>query len=155
VDDPSDPGWYFEDFEVGQTLTTLGRTITETDLVNFVTFGGLFEELFINAEFAKKNSLFKGRVVPGLLILVVAEGLYVQSGRTHHARAYLGLDELRLLAPVICGDTISMRATVEAARPSKSRPDTGVLTLSHKVANQNGVDVISYATNRLIERRPT
>lgn len=150
-----DRGWYLEDFEVGQTLTTMGRTITETDLVNFVALGGIFEELFINAEFAKKKSLFNGRVVPGLLVLVVAEGLYVQSGRTHHARAYLGLDELRLLAPVVCGDTITMRVTVKAARPSKSRPDTGVLTLSHVVVNQDGVETLSYTTNRLIERRAT
>lgn len=155
MDSANDPGWYFEDFEVGQTLTTMGRTITETDLVNFVGFGGIFEELFINAEFAKKNSLFNGRVVPGLLVLVVAEGLYVQSGRTHHARAYLGLDALRFLAPVICGDTVSMRATVAAVRPSNSRPDTGVLTLSHVVVNQDGIETISYTTNRLIERRAT
>src|ERR1700722_1711857 len=141
------PGWFLEDFVVGQTLTTMGRTITETDIVNFVTLGGIFEELFINVEFAKKNSLFNGRVVPGLLVLVIAEGLYVQTGRTHKARAYLGLDELRFLSPVVCGDTITMRATVEATRPSNSRPTTGVLTLVHHIVNQNGVDVVSYTTN--------
>jgi acyl dehydratase len=153
VANANDPGWYLEDFEVGQTLTTMGRTITETDIVDFVALGGIFEELFINAEYAKTKSLFNGRVVPGLLVLVVAEGLFVLSGRTHHARAYLGLDALRLLAPVLCGDTVSMRATVEAVRPSNSRPDTGVLTLSHLVVNQDGVETVSYMTNRLIERR--
>lgn len=154
MDDRNDAGWYLEDFEVGQASRTMGRTITETDLVNFVTFGGIFEELFLNAEFAKKNSLFNGRVVPGLLILVVAEGLYIQTGRTHRARAFLGLDDLRFRAPVVCGDTIKMLATVIEARPSKSRPDTGVLTLSHRVVNQDDEEVVSYTTNRLVERRP-
>ena len=151
--DALDRGWYLEDFEVGQTLTTMGRTVTEADLVNFVNFGGIFEELFINAEFARKDSLFKGRVVPGLLILVFAEGLYVQSGLTHHARAYLGLDQLRFVAPVVCGDTIYLRVTVTSVRPSISRPDTGVLSLVHSVVNQEHVEVVSYVTNRLILRR--
>jgi acyl dehydratase len=154
MDEKYDMGWYLQDFEVGQTSRTMGRTITETDLVNFVTFGGIFEELFLNAEFAKKNSLFHGRVVPGLLILVVAEGLYIQTGRTHHARAFLGLDDLRFTAPVVCGDTITMHATVIEARPSKSRPDTGVLTLSHRVVKQDEIEVVSYTTNRLVECRP-
>ena len=82
-----DSGWYFEDFEVGQVDRTIGRTVTEADLVNFVTFGGIFEEIYHQRRVrAEEDSLFKGRVVPGLLILVVAEGLYVQTGHTHHGR---------------------------------------------------------------------
>jgi acyl dehydratase len=145
--------WYFDDFEVGQVHTTMGRTVTEADLVNFVTFSGIFEEIFINAEYARRNSLFEGRVVPGMLILVVAEGLYVQTGHTHHGRAFLGLDELRIAAPVLCGDTIHAEVSVESARPSGSRPGHGILTMSHKVLNQNGIQVMSYKTTRLLEAR--
>jgi acyl dehydratase len=149
-----DRGWYFEDFEVGQLHATMGRTVTEADLVNFVTFGGFFESLFINAEYAKSSSLFKGRVVPGTMILVVAEGLYIQTGHTHHGRALLGLDELRIAAPVVCGDTISMQLRVEAARGSNGHPDHGIITLAHSVHNQLDVEVMSYKTVRMIERRP-
>ena len=145
--------WYFDDFSVGDVHTTMGRTITETDLVTFVTFAGIFEELFINAEFAREQSLFQGRAVPGLLILVVAEGLYVQTGRSHNGRAYLGLDELRIVAPVVCGDTIRVDITVEEARPSESRPGFGVLVMRHRVRNQNDVEVMSYKTARLLARR--
>jgi len=151
----ADHTWYFDDFEVGQVHTTMGRTVTETDLVNFVTFAGIFEEVFINAEYAKSSSLFKGRAVPGLLILVVAEGLYVQTGHTHHGRAYLGLDELRLSAPVLCDDTIHAEVSVESARLSRSRPGHGILAMRHRVLNQNGVEVMSYKTTRLLACRPS
>lgn len=151
----ADHDWYFDDFEVGQVHTTMGRTVTEADLVNFVTFAGIFEEIFINAEYAKTKTLFKGRVVPGLLILVVAEGLYVQTGHTHQGRAYLGLDELRLSAPVLCGDTIHVEVSVESARTSRGRPGHGILTMRHKVLNQKGIEVISYKTNRLLACRPS
>lgn len=149
-----DDGWYFDDFEVGELHTTMGRTVTETDLVNFVTLGGIFEEVFINAEYARNNSLFKGRVVPGMLILVIAEGLYVQTGHTHHGRAFLGLDDLRITAPVVCGDTISVQLQVDSTRVSGSHPDHGIVTLAHRVLNQRGDEVMAYKTARLIERRP-
>ncbi len=151
----ADHDWYFDDFEVGQVQTTMGRTVTEADLVNFVTFGGIFEEIFINAEYAKTKTLFEGRVVPGLLILVVAEGLYVQTGHTHQGRAYLGLDELRLTAPVLCGDTIRAEVSVESARPSEGRPGHGILAMRHRVLNQKGVEVMSYKTTRMLACRPS
>ena len=146
--------WWFDDFEVGHVTTTMGRTVTEGDIVNFVTFGGIFEELFINEHFARERSLFKGRAAPGLLALILAEGLYTLTGRTHHGRALLGLDELRLTAPVVAGDTIHAEVTVLEARPSGSRPGFGVLTLNHSVLNHEGVEVMRYRTVRLLESRP-
>jgi acyl dehydratase len=150
----SDREWWFDDFEVGQVTRTMGRTVTETDIVGFVTFAGIYEELFINAHFARDKSLFKGRAAPGLLALVFSEGLYTLTGRTHHGRALLGLDELRLTAPVIAGDSIHAEVTVVEARESRSRPGFGVLTLAHKVVNQDGVEVMRYRTVRLLERQP-
>lgn len=148
------PEWYFEDFVVGEVTATMGRTVTEADIVNFVTFGGIFEELFINTEWARRHSLFKGRAAPGLLALVFAEGLYVQTGHTRHGRALLGLDELRLTAPVTAGDTVHAEVAVAQARPSRNHPEHGVVTLEHRVLNQDGVEVMRYRTSRLIERRP-
>ena len=133
----------------------MGRTVTETDLVNFVTLGGIFEETFINAEYARSGSLFGGRVVPGLLILVIAEGLYVQTGHTRQGKAYLGLDELRITAPVLCSDTIHAEVSVESARRSKSRPDHGILAMRHQVINQKGIEVMSYQTTRMLACRPS
>jgi acyl dehydratase len=149
-----DHHWYFDDFEVGQVHTTMGRTVTEADIVNFVTFGGIFEEIFINVEYAKSNTLFKGRVAPGLLILVVAEGLYVQTGHTHQGRAFLGLDDLRIKAPVLCGDTLHVEVEVESTRPSNGHPGNGIVALAHRVLNQDDVEVMSYKTTRMLAGRP-
>ena len=151
----ADHDWYFDDFEVGQVHTTMGRTVTEADIVNFVTFGGIFEEIFINAEYAKSNSLFKGRVAPFLLSLVFAEGLYIQTGHTHKGRAFLGLEELRMTSPVFCGDTIHVEVSVESARRSEGRPGNGILAMRHKVLNQNRVEVMSYKTTRMLACRPS
>ena len=145
--------WYYEDFEVGQTHTTMGRTLTEADVMTFVGFAGIWEEIFINEQYAREKTIFKARVVPGLCILVVVEGLYVLTGHTHHGRAYLGMDELRLVAPVVCGDTIRAEVTVESMRPTK-RPGHGILTLRHRVLNQDDVEVMTYKTTRMMERRP-
>jgi len=131
----------------------MSRTVTEYDIVNFVTWAGIFEETFINADFARGETLFKARVAPGFLALVLAEGLYVLSGHTHHGRALLGIDEVRLTAPVTAGDTIYAEVTVLEVRPSASRPGNGVVTLAHSVRKGEGVEVMHYRTSRLIEGR--
>ena len=147
--------WYFEDFQPGDVTRTIARTVTETDIVNFVTFAGIFEETFINAEFAREQTLFKARVAPGFLAFVLAEGLYVQSGHTHHGRALLGVDEMRLTAPVTVGDTIHAEVAVVEARPSQGHPGHGVVTFAHSVRKSDGTEVMRYRTVRLIEARPT
>jgi len=146
--------WYFEDFTEGKTVRTMGRTVTETDIVNFVTLGGIFEELFINVEF-EQNKVVGGRVVPAMLVLTIAEGLYIQTGHTHAGRAFLGLDELRFTAPTKANDTLWVDVTVVSARPSSSRPGHGVVVLAHNVVNQRGESVANYRTSRMLESRPS
>jgi acyl dehydratase len=146
--------WYFEDFEVGQVHTTMGRTLAEADVMTFVGFTGIFEQIFINAEYAREQTIFGRRVVPGLCILVVVEGLYVLTGHTHPGKAFLGLDELKINTPVACGDTIHAEVTVESVRPSSKHEGHGVMALRHHVLNQDGVEVMSYKTVRLMECRP-
>jgi acyl dehydratase len=146
--------WYFEDFEVGQVHTTMGRTLAEADVMTFVGFTGIFEQIFINAEYAREQTIFGRRVVPGLCILVVVEGLYVLTGHTHHGKAFLGLDELKIDTPVTCGDTIHAEVTVESVRPSSKQEGHGVMALRHRVFNQDGAEVMSYKTVRLMECRP-
>ena len=78
----------------------------------------------------------------------------VLTGHTHHGRAFLGLDELKIVAPVACGDTIRAQVTVESVRLSDSREGHGVMTLRHRVINQDDAEVMSYKTARLMECRP-
>jgi acyl dehydratase len=149
-----DHGWFFDDFIPGQRHTSMGRTVTETDIVSFVTLCGIFEELFLNVE-QQDNTILEGRVAPGMLVLAYAEGLYIQTGHTHAGRAFLGLDELRLTAPTCSGDTLRVTVTVEETRPSASRPGHGIVTLRHSVTNQKDVEVLTYRTTRLLQARPT
>lgn len=151
---PSDPGWHLEDFEVGQSHSTMARTITEADLVAFVGLGGFFEEIFITAAPSGPTALGPGRVVPGLLTLVFAEGLYVLTGRVRNGLALLSLADVTWTAPVKCGDTIRSVITVESTRRSESRPDRGIVTTGHRVVDSSDSEVLRYRTSRLIRARP-
>src|SRR5512132_3992014 len=101
---PADP--YLEDFSVGQTMTTMRRTVAEPDLLAFVQLTGLFEELWLDAGKAAATGLYAGRLVPGYLTMTVAEGLVVLAGWMRNAVGMLGVTDVKWLAPVVCGDTI-------------------------------------------------
>jgi acyl dehydratase len=68
-------GLHFEDLPVGRTLRTIGRTVTEPDIVNFINCTGLLEVLFTNLEFLRHESDIKGRPAPAALAYTFAEGL--------------------------------------------------------------------------------
>jgi oxepin-CoA hydrolase/3-oxo-5,6-dehydrosuberyl-CoA semialdehyde dehydrogenase len=67
--------------------------------------------------------------------------------------AFLGLDELRLLAPVSPGDTIRVQVTVTEARTSR-QPGRGIVTARHAVCNQDGATVMTFRITRLVASRP-
>lgn len=146
--------WWFEDHVPGSSVQTMARTVTDADIVNFVTLGGIFEPLFIDAHHAD-NKLLSGRVAPAMLVLTFAEGLYILTGHTTAGRAFLGLDALRLTAPTRAGDSIHAVVTVESARESSSRPGHGVVELRHEVFNHEATQLMTYRTTRLIEMRPS
>jgi acyl dehydratase len=144
-------GLRWEDMTVGDTLLTSGRTITEADLVAFVTASGFFEPLFLDAR-GRDDGPYEGRLVPGALTFVFAEGLVIQTGVIHGTGlAFLGTD-LRVLAPVYVGDTIEVTVVVAEARASRT-PGRGVVTTTNTVRNQHGDDVLVYSPVRLIRGR--
>jgi acyl dehydratase len=145
---------YFEDFFEGQELTTRGRTVFDHDIGALVALAGLYEELFMNREYYEKQSVFGRRVAPGLLTLTLAEGL-VMSEEWYRGTglAFLGLDELRLHAPVSPGDTLRVHLSVVEARPSR-QPGRGVVTARHVVRNQDDATVMTFRITRLVAGRP-
>lgn len=146
-------GRYFEDFQVGEVIQTMGRTVTETDLVNFIGVSGMFEELFINREFAENESIYRRRLVPGALTYAIQEGLSVQLGLIHRTGlAFLGL-ELRIPAPTLVGDTIHVEIETIDKRETRQR-DRGVVTFRHTVKNQRDETVMVADIKRMIQRRP-
>ena len=147
-------GLYFEDLEVGDVATTMSRTITEADIVNFMGVSGIFEELHMSVEYIKKNSMFGQRVSPGPLTFIIAEGLAIQVGLIHHTgMALLGINEMRWPAPTYCGDTITVSMEVISKRES-SKPDRGVVVFKHTVRKQDGAVVLEMDKVRLMRRRP-
>jgi acyl dehydratase len=143
-------GLFFEDFTVGYQFRTRGRTVTETDLVNFVNLAWFTEELFTNRE-EREGMLLQGRVVPGALVYSYAEGLLMPSIQDN-GLAFLGA-EIKIPAPTFVGDTIHVECEVMMARPS-SKPGRGVVQTMNKVTKQTGEVVLTYNPSRLIKVRP-
>lgn len=143
---------YFEDFEIGATSTSRGRTVTEADIVNFAGLSGDFVELHMNEEYAAKGP-FGRRIAHGLLVLSISSGLGV---RMHDLSdtiiAYYGIDRLRFVKPTFIGDTV--RVIKKVVDKLEKQPDRGVLTFETNVVNQNGEPVIVYTDKLMLRRRP-
>ena len=145
-------GLTFDDHKVGATYRTLGRTISETDIVNFVNTAGLIEPLFMDMEYVKKQSVFGTRAAPGTLTFAISEGLVIQTGLIHGtAMAWLG-GEVRVVAPVLAGDTIRVEIEVADKRETK-KADRGIVTYKHRVLNQRDETVMELTLQRMIRRK--
>jgi acyl dehydratase len=144
-------GKYFEEFEPGQESTSAGRTITETDIVNFAALTGDWNEIHTNKELAARGP-FGQRIAHGALVFSVATGLSVRMGQTNDTViAFYGLDRLRFVKPVFIGDTIRVRQRVEGK--SERDDKSGIVTFLNEVMNQNEVVVVSYTAKVLLKRR--
>jgi acyl dehydratase len=145
-------GLFFEDLPVGRTFKTIGRTVTEADITNFVNSTGMVEVLFTNLEFLREESDIKGRPAPGALVYAFAEGLLTQSTMQHTGFAFLHM-ELNIEGPVLAGDTIHVECEVVEARLSKSRPGRGLVRTLNRVVNQHGKVVQTYNPLRMVKCR--
>jgi acyl dehydratase len=145
-------GIHFEDLPLGRQFKTVGRTITETDIVLFINTIGMTEVLFTNYEFLKNESDIKGRVAPGSLVFGIAEGLLTQSTMQGTGMAFLNM-EFDIKGPVFAGDTVHVECEVIEARASKSRPDRGLVRTRNKVVKQDGTVVLIYTPLRMVKAR--
>ena len=135
--DPEQDAIYWEDVEVGSVATTPGRTVTESDIVNFAGLSGDWHVLHTNVEFAKTTP-FGQRIAHGVLGLSVATGLVARlSGvEKHRFVAFLGMTwDFR--HPVFIGDTIHVVQSVSTKRAT-SKPGLGVIEFAVEVKNQDG-----------------
>ena len=146
-------GRYFEDLEVGDSAVTMSRTITETDIINFMGISGVFEELHMSLEYIQKHSIFGKRISPGPLTFVIAEGLAVQLGLFHRTgMALLAVEHMTWKAPVFCNDTVHVEIEV-LGKKETSKPDRGVVTFRHIVRKQTGDVVMEMEKVRMIRRK--
>ncbi|GAB4571979.1 MAG: MaoC/PaaZ C-terminal domain-containing protein [Anaerolineae bacterium] len=129
-------GLYFEDLELGWTVQTKGRTITEADVVNFAGISGDFNPLHVDATFAAGTE-FGQRIAHGALVLSIATGLTYQAGFMEDTvMAFLSL-EWKYSAPTFLGDTIHCEVEIIDLKLMR-RLGGGKVVLSVKVVNQEG-----------------
>ena len=140
---------YFEEYELGAEQRTLGRTITETDIVLHAGQTGDFYPHHMDAEWCKTQE-FGQRVAHGTLIFSVAVGM--TAGDVNTGAFSYGYDRLRFIKPVFIGDTISARVTIAEKREHK-RPDHGIVVERLEVVNQHGETVLACDHLLLVRRR--
>jgi 3-hydroxybutyryl-CoA dehydratase len=128
-------GMYFEEFEVGQSVTTAGRTVTEADIVNFAYLSGDWNAIHTNAEYAAQHP-FGQRVAHGLLVLSIATGLANRLGFMEETvLAFRELGSWKFSLPTYIGDTVRVRATVSETKPMR-RLGGGLVTFKVEIINQ-------------------
>ncbi|MBF7082999.1 MaoC family dehydratase N-terminal domain-containing protein [Desulfallas sp. Bu1-1] len=133
-------GLYFEDFKVGQKFTSPGRTITESDVMQFAGLSMDFNPLHTDYEFAK-GTIFGRPIAHGLLGLCIASGLTYRMGIFNEsAIANLGIKEWNMKAPIFFGDTVHVEVTIKEKRKT-SNPSRGILVRETKLIKQDGTVV--------------
>lgn len=142
-------GKTFDEFQIGDVFTTLSRTITETDIVNFAGISGDFNPLHMDREFGEK--MHGGIIAHGALTFSVTTGLLNATNLVNGTCiAFLGpsFDYVQVVRP---GDTIHVELTVQDTHLS-SKGDRGVVTLGVRTLNQREEPVLKGVFKLLIKR---
>jgi acyl dehydratase len=140
---------FFEDYTVGTTRETPGRTITETDIVLHAGQTGDFYPHHMDAEWCKTQD-FKQRIAHGTLIFSVAVGM--TAGAINPEAFSYGYDRLRFIKPVFIGDTIRVRVSIKEKREHK-KPTHGVVSELVEVSNQKDETVLACEHLLLVRKK--
>jgi acyl dehydratase len=148
--DPQDK--FLDDFEVGERLTTRGRTVDAHDLTTFAGLTGDHYPLHTDEEYAR-TTRFGTRIAHGPLTFSIAVGLVGMSGFYGNAIvALLEISTLRALKPVVPGDTIRVQAEVLEIKHGDN-PKYGELVVNYSVLNQKAEEVMVFKQRMLARRR--
>ena len=147
----------FDELEIGDSLISHRRTVTEADIVNFGCLSG--DHFYVHFdEVGARDSLFGKRVAHGYFVISAAAGMFVDPAPGPLLANY-GLENLRFTEPVGIGDTIRVRLTAKEKIRKAKRPDedraTGVVVWDAEVTNQDDVTAAVYDIMTLVERADT
>ncbi|AUA56554.1 (R)-specific enoyl-CoA hydratase [Achromobacter spanius] len=140
---PLPPPTSLPSLEVGHRFESAGRTITESDIVNFACLSGDFNRLHVDHEYARSTP-FGQRIAHGLLVLSVLSGLTTQSNGYRQLEPYvLALIDIncRFPKPTFIGDTIVVRVTV-TEKTEQYRPGKDKVVFRREAVNQRGEVVV-------------
>jgi len=146
---------HFEALQIGESLLTHRRTVTEADIVNFGGISGDYFYMHFDA-IAAKDTQFGQRIAHGYFVLSAAAGLFV-SPAPGPVLANYGLDTLRFVKPVAIGDTIQARLTakrkIDRMKTDAQGRGQGVVAWDVEVMNQDGELVASYDILTLVAKQ--
>jgi acyl dehydratase len=144
---------YFEDFRPGDRFDGPGVTVTESMIIDFaLTYDP--QPFHLDSE-AAAASHFGGLIASGIQTLALGFRAFLGLGLfSACGMGSPGLDELRWPRPVRPGDTLRPEVSVVEARPSRTKPDRGMLVLAFKIRNQRGEEVLTMRLMQLARRRP-
>jgi len=141
---------YLEDYQVGSTRQTRGRTLTETDIVLHAGQSGDFYPHHMDAEWCKEQE-FRQRIAHGTLVFTMAVGL--TAGEINPDAFTYGYDRLRFVKPVFIGDTLRVRVTVKEKRDSSKRPGYGIVVELLEAFNQRQDVVLACEHLLMVKKR--
>ncbi|HLF31731.1 MAG TPA: MaoC/PaaZ C-terminal domain-containing protein [Xanthomonadales bacterium] len=146
------PSKYGDDFTVGDVYTTAAITITEAHLVNWAGLTMDFYPLHMDREYAAATQ-FGERLAHGPLIFALSVGLVGAAGFAgDSAIAWLGVDNLRMLAPVRIGDTVKVAVEI-LEKVATSNPHKGIQVWRYTVTNQRGESVMQHDYRMMFHMR--
>ncbi|MGB9616339.1 MAG: MaoC/PaaZ C-terminal domain-containing protein [Desulfomonilaceae bacterium] len=144
---------YGNDFQVGDVYTTASITVTETHVVNWAGLTMDFYPLHVDKEYAARTE-FGERLVHGPLVFALAVGLVSSAGFAGDAAvAWLGANNMKMLAPVKIGDTITVVVEVIDKKPT-SKPEKGIQVWRYTVKNQRQESVMVFDYTMMFHMRP-
>ena len=145
--------YYFEDFSVGRVFDSGTRQLSEQDILGFAS--EYDPQYFHTDPEAAKQSIFGGLIASGWQTVGVCMRLMCDTYLLETSTlGSPGVDEVRWVKPVYPGDTLRMRATVIAAKPSSSKPDRGIATMRCNIYNQKDELVMHMQGMQMMQRRP-
>jgi acyl dehydratase len=146
-------GRYYEDFEIGEELSSIGKTVGEGQFDIFSGLTGDFSDVH-NDEEVMSETEFGGRIGHALFGLSLMQGLmWLTMYNVGTAFATVGWDKIKFPTPLRAGDTVRARWTIAAKRESRSRPQYGLLTEDCALINQRGEKVVTGEHILMIRRR--
>ncbi|WP_205954945.1 MaoC family dehydratase [Pseudoxanthomonas winnipegensis] len=145
-------GRHFEQWAIGDRIDhVMRRTVTETDNLLFSTMTHNPQPLHLDAEAARASEF--GRIlVNGTFTFALMIGLSVGDTTLGTLVANLGYDKVVMPKPVFIGDTLRAQTEVVDLRPSRSRPEAGLVTFRHRMLNQRDEVVCECLRTALLTR---
>jgi itaconyl-CoA hydratase len=146
-------GKYYEELEIGQVIHhKLGRTVTEMDNVLFCALTMNTQPLHLNEDYAA-HTFFGKRLVNGIYTLGLVVGITVSELTEGTILANLGYEKVNHPNPLFHGDTLYVETEVLDKRPSRSRPECGLVRLRHIGRKADGTIVIEVERTAMFYRK--